>query len=361
MPSSDAAGRASPRAAVVGTGLIGGSIGLGLRARGWHVSGRDVDVAAALRARELGALDEVGDDPDAGITFVATPVSAISSEVRHALDTTRGLVTDVGSVKAPMLELMSEARYVGGHPMAGSELDGIEGARPDLFEGATWVLTPIAATDDRALTEVRAAVTALGAEVVTLAPDRHDTMVALVSHVPHLTAAALMKLADERSSEHRALLRLAAGGFRDMTRVAAGQPGIWPDICAENRIAIVDELDRLIEALAEMRAVVEKNDREGLVETLERARAARVALPARFARPEELSEVRVPIPDRKGEVARITTLATDFDVSIADIEIAHSAEGPQGVLIMLVESTLAERLAAGLAEHGYKPSVHTLQ
>jgi prephenate dehydrogenase len=204
-------------------------------------------------------------------------------------------------------------------------------------------------------------VTALGAEVVTLPPERHDTMVALVSHVPHLTAAALMKLADERSSEHRALLRLAAGGFRDMTRVAAGHPGIWPDICAENRVAIVDELDRLIDALGEMRAVVEKNDRDGLVETLERAREARVALPSRFARPEDLCEVRVPIPDRKGEVARITTLATDLDVSIADIEIAHSAEGPQGVLIMLVESALADRLAEGLAAHDYKPSVHTLQ
>jgi prephenate dehydrogenase len=351
----------APRAAIVGTGLIGGSIGLALRARGWHVTGRDADPAAASRALELGALDAIGDDPDAALTFVATPVGVIPGEIERTLAATTGLVTDVGSVKAPMLELMADTRYVGGHPMAGSELEGVDGARADLFEGATWVLTPIPGTDDRALTTIRAAITSFGAEVVTLPPDRHDTMVALVSHVPHLTAATLMTLADERSSEHRALLRLAAGGFRDMTRVAAGHPGIWPDICAENRTAIVDELDRLIEALSEMRTVVEKNDRAGLVGVLERARDARVALPARFARPEDLCEVRVPIPDRKGEVARITTLATDLDVSIADIEIAHSAEGPQGVLIMLVESALAERLAYGLSEHGYRPSVHALQ
>ena len=113
-------------------------------------------------------------------------------------------------------------------------------------------------------------------------PERHDTMVALVSHVPHLTAATLMKLADERSTEQRALLRLAAGGFRDMTRIAAGHPGIWPDICAENRVAIVDELDQLIDALSEMRDVVEKNDRDGLMQMLER-RAARRGSPCRPA------------------------------------------------------------------------------
>jgi prephenate dehydrogenase len=186
-------------------------------------------------------------------------------------------------------------------------------------------------------------------------------MVALVSHVPHLTAATLMTLADERSAEQRALLRLAAGGFRDMTRIAAGHPGIWPDICAENRLAIVDELDQLIESLARVRAIVDKGDREGLVEVLERARRARVALPARFGRPDELAEVRVPIPDRKGVLARITTLATELDVSIADIEIAHSAEGREGVLMLLVEAAEADRLAAAVADAGFKPSVHPLR
>ncbi len=346
---------------MIGTGLIGGSIGLRLREQGWYVTGRDADPRASARALELGALDAVGDDTDAEITFVATPVGSVADEVRTALGRTRGLVTDVGSVKAPMLELMSDPRYVGGHPMAGSELEGVDGARPDLFEGATWVLTPVEATDDQALTTVRSIISSLGADVVALAPERHDTMVALVSHVPHLTAATLMKLADERSTEQRALLRLAAGGFRDMTRVAAGHPGIWPDICAENRTAIVDELDQLIEALTEMRNVVDKNDREGLMAMLERAREARVAMPARFARVEQLAEIRVPIPDRTGVLAEITTLATELDVSIADIEIAHSAEGREGVLILLVEAGVGPRLVEGLVGAGFKPSLHPLQ
>ena len=309
----------------------------------------------------MGALDAIGDDADADLTFVATPVGVIADEVRRALAETQGLVTDVGSVKTPMLELMNDPRYVGGHPMAGSELEGVDGARANLFEGATWVLTPVGGTDDQALTTIRSVISSFGAEVVALPPERHDTMVALVSHVPHLTAATLMKLADERSTEQRALLRLAAGGFRDMTRIAAGHPGIWPDICAENRVAIVDELDQLIDALSEMRDVVEKNDRDGLTQMLERARSARVAMPARFGRPDELTEVRVPIPDRTGVLAQITTLATELDVSISDIEIAHSAEGREGVLMLLVETDQADRLVDGLSAAGFKPSARPLQ
>jgi prephenate dehydrogenase len=351
----------SGRANVVGAGLVGGSIGLALRAQGWHVTGRDVDGDRARRAVELAAFDEIGLDPGADVTFVATPVGVIGDAVHDALRLTAGIVTDVGSVKSPMLGLMTDPRFVGGHPMAGSELEGVDGARADLFEGRTWVLTPVEATDADAYQRVQAIVTSFGAEVVAIAPERHDSMVALVSHVPHLTATTLMRLADERSEEHRALLRLAAGGFRDMTRIAAGHPGIWPDICAENRVAIVGELDRLIEALGEVRAMVEGSDRELLMKSLEQARAARLNLPARFSRPEELSEIRIPIPDRKGELARVTTLATELDVSVFDIEIAHSAEGPQGVVILTVESALAERLQGGLMAQGYRPSLRPLE
>jgi prephenate dehydrogenase len=349
------------RAEVVGTGLIGGSIGLALRAQGCFVTGSDRDGRTARRALELGALDAVGEDPDAEITFVATPVGVVAHLVKEALARSRGLVTDVGSVKTPMLPLMDDARYVGGHPMAGSELEGVDGARADLFEGATWVLTPTAGTDDEAFTAVRSIVSSFGAEVIALPPERHDSMVAVVSHIPHLTAATLMRLADERATEHRALLRLAAGGFRDMTRVAAGHPGIWPDICAENRDAIVDELDRLIESLREVQGIVADGDRAGLVAALEQARTARTALPARFHRPQDLAELRITIPDRKGVLAEITTLASELDVSIADIEIAHSSEGPQGVLILLVEGPVGGRLYDGLVAQGYRPSLRALE
>ena len=344
-------------ALIVGVGLIGGSVGLCLREAGWNVLGRDRSTSCLERALAVGAIDSiapVGFLDDVDLTFVATPVGVIANEVEVALRDTTGFVTDVGSVKTPLLELMENPRFIGGHPMAGSEQEGVDGSRSDLFEGRTWVLTPIETTDDETLATIRSIVSGFGAEVVSLPAAQHDSMVAIVSHVPHLTAASLMGLADERSIEHRSLMRLAAGGFRDMTRIAASHPGIWPDICNENREAIVTELDRLVAALSSVRSIVADGDRDALVSILERARSARLALPARFARAEDLAELRIPVADQKGALAGITMIATELDVSIADIEIAHSVEGDEGVVILLVEAANGALLRDGLTARGYK-------
>jgi prephenate dehydrogenase len=347
------------RAVVVGTGLIGGSIGLALRDQGWHVTGRDLDAARAARALELGALDVVGHDPSAAITFVCTPVSAIAGEARAAL-AGGGVVTDVGGVKGPVVSAVDSPRFVGGHPMAGSEQEGMDGADPCLFDGATWVLTPTVATDAAAYALVRSVVSSLGADVVALAPERHDELVATVSHVPHLAAATLMALAAGGVTERGPMLRLAAGGFRDMTRIAAGHPGIWPDICAENRLAIVGALDRLVAALSSMRDLVAAGDRSGLLSALEQARAARVNLPARVARGAELVEVRVPVPDRPGVLAEITTLLGELNVNIEDLEIAHSAEGERGVLVLVVQEKAAGDTRSALLSRGFHPTTRSL-
>jgi prephenate dehydrogenase len=349
------------RAQIVGTGLIGGSLGLALRAQDWFVTGADRSSEVAERALALGAVDAVGRDARAEVTFIATPVGAVHEEVRAALDAGARLVTDVGSVKTPMLDLMDDPRFVGGHPMAGSELEGVEGSRADLFEGATWVLTPVPGTDDEAFAEVRSLVSSVGASVVAIPPDRHDALVAMVSHVPHLTAATMMRRAAARSEEHQAVLRLAAGGFRDMTRIAAGHPGIWPDICNENRDAIVAELDELITGLTDVRAIVADGDRDRLLDVLSQARRARVNLPARVARPEDLVELRLTIPDRKGVLGPIFMLATDLDVSIVDFEVAHSMEGPEGVLIVVVDADRGERFRGGLMAQGYRPSMRPVE
>ena len=361
--SSPIRGESGNRALVVGVGLIGGSIALALRRAGWTVLGRDrssSSLEAALAGGVIDGVAEPGPVPDVDITFVATPVGAISDEVRRALAETGGLVTDAGSVKSGLVPLMVDPRFVGGHPMAGSELEGIDGARADLFEGRTWVLTPVPSTDDDALARVRTIVSEMGADTVFLPPDAHDAMVAVVSHVPHLTAASLMGLAASAATEHRGLLRLAAGGFRDMTRIAAGSPSIWPDICVENADAIVTQLDALITALGEVRTLVAEQDRGALLTLLDRARSARVALPARFTHTAELAELRVPIVDEKGALARITMQAAELDVSIVDIEIAHSVEGDGGVLILIVEAVNGDRLLRGLAESGHRPVLRSL-
>src|SRR6516165_9544504 len=188
------------KACVVGTGLIGGSNGLALRRPGWEVSGIDVDEARASRALELGALDVVVREPGAELTFIATPAGVTASAANRAL-AGGGIVTDVAGVKAGIVAAVAHPRFVGGHPMAGSEQEGVEGADAGLFEGATWVLTPTTHTDPVAFATVRSVVSQLGANVVELPAARHDDMVALVSHVPHLTAATLMNLAADTALE----------------------------------------------------------------------------------------------------------------------------------------------------------------
>lgn len=348
------------RANVIGLGLIGGSIGLALKARGWRVHGQDTDPQRTAEAERLGAIDGAGLDGGAEITFVATPVLAVADAVKEALVATVGLVTDVGGVKGPVVAAVHDARYLGGHPMAGSEQEGLGGADPEMFEGAVWVLTPTAATTDGVFAAVASVVSGLGAEVVALPAERHDALVAVVSHVPHLAAASLMSLADQRAEEHAALLRLAAGGFRDMTRVASGHPAIWPDICAENRTAIVGALDGLIGELSTMRQIVADDDRDALLATLTRARSARANLPSRVARPQDLAEVRIPIPDRPGAAAEVFTLAAELGVNIADFEVVHSAEGDKGILYLLVEATNGDLFRGGLIARGFRPGVRRL-
>jgi prephenate dehydrogenase len=349
----EAAGR---RAQVVGLGLIGGSLGLGLRARGWYVTGDDADDARAARARELGVVDDVGTDRRAELTFVATPAGVVAAEATAALVAGTGVVTDVAGVKAPVTEAVTDPRFVGGHPMAGSEQVGLDGADPDLFVGATWVLTPTGSTDPQAYATVAAVVAALGANPVALPPLRHDELVAVVSHVPHLAAATLMNLATDASTEHGTLLRLAAGGFRDMTRIAAGHPGIWPDVVVSNRAGIVRVLDDLIAELADVRRIVDEADRGGLLKLLERARHARVNLPTGAPDADRTVEVRVPVPDRPGVLAEVLTLAGELGINVFDIEIAHSAEGERGVLVLVVDDTEVATLRAALAGRGYRTS-----
>jgi prephenate dehydrogenase len=320
-------------------------------------------VAAAAQAR--GAIDEVGEDPDAAVVFVATPLGPVA-EVARAVLARPGrradqVVTDVAGVKVPVVGAVDDATFVGGHPMAGSEQLGVAGATADLFAGATWVLTPTEVTDAGAFARLRQVVSSLGAEVLALAPEQHDALVAVVSHVPHLTAAALMNLADTVAERHGALTRLAAGGFRDMTRVAAGHPAIWPDVCAENAVAIVATLGDLIEALTAMRRRVADGDRTGLYESLEHAAHARRALPAGVTRIETLAEVRVPVPDRPGVLASVTTMAGELGINIHDLEIAHSVEGDYGVMVLVVDDADVSRFCVALAGLGFHAVARSLE
>jgi prephenate dehydrogenase len=355
------------RVAVVGTGLIGGSVGLALGARGYDVAGFDHDERRLARAKELGAITEAAaslDDAVAGaeLVVVAVPVGAIADAVVAALDAGAAAVTDVGSVKKSVVAEVerqrpdASARFVGGHPMAGSEQDGVDGADASLFVGATWTLTPTANTDERAYTLVLRIIRELGADVVSISPEHHDELVAMVSHVPQLAASTLMDVATTNEDDRRTLMRLAAGGFRDMTRIAAGHPAIWPDILTTNREAVLGALDAYVAALSRARDLVAAGERDQLLILLERARLARRNLPVGASMATDLVELRVPVPDRPGVIAEVTTLAGRLGVNIADFEIAHSAEGGRGVIVLIVAAADAVAFESGLHELGYTSS-----
>jgi prephenate dehydrogenase len=203
-------------------------------------------------------------------------------------------------------------------------------------------------------------VASFGADVLTLDPDQHDRLVATVSHVPHLTAAALMQMAAARGQADTTLLRLAAGGFRDMTRIAAGDPGMWLDVCAENRDAIVEVLDELLDALGDLRSVVVQGDPAGLESRLRAAQLARRSLPLGAPPAEQLSEVRVLIPDQPGELAAVTALATERSINVYDVEVAHSVDERGGRLLLVVDAERAGELVDALGARGRVASAHEL-
>lgn len=354
------------RLAIVGTGLIGGSIGrrvAEVRA-GLEVAAWDRDPAAAAAAVALGAATRAADSIEsavegADLVVVAVPVDRIA-EVLAALAPhlgTGAIVTDVGSAKAEVVaagERLLGDRFVGGHPMAGSERHGIEAADPTLFEDAWWIVTPTSVTSDRAYRRVAALVTDLGARPVAIDPGAHDALVARLSHLPQLAAAALVSEA-AAAGDRESLLGLAAGGFRDVTRIAASDPGLWVAILQANRDSVLTALDGYARRLGELRELLASDRWDGLQSFLGDARRARLEL---FAKPVPTGEsaiLTMLIPDRPGVLAEVTTQAGELGANIEDLKIFHSTEGGRGRLELIVAgpeaaAALEERLT-GLGYH----------
>jgi prephenate dehydrogenase len=299
------------KVAVLGVGLIGGSIGLAARARaGARVCGWDPDAEACARALALGALDTCAADiagavAGADVVFVATPVGALAQTVRAALESAgaQTIVTDVGSTKRELLEAITDARFLGGHPLAGSELSGVAHAREDLFAGATWYLSappPVAgsrspapgrstlpagavsascaaAAREAPYERLQPLIQSFGARPVAIDPDAHDRLMASVSELPHILANLLV--AQAAASPGDPPRDFAAGpSFRDATRVAGSNTAIWTDIYLSNRDALLAAIDELTARLAQVRAMLAAEDGQQLAAWNERARAEREAL-----------------------------------------------------------------------------------
>ena len=349
---------------VVGCGLLGTSVGLALRARGVEVWLDDHNPEHLRTATGLGAGVPVTDPSGAALVVVAVPPDHLGSVVVDALRSTGAFVTDVGSVKSAPLDVVAAAvdpadlgRYVGSHPMAGSERSGPLAAAATLFDGRPWAVTPHGSASPAAVDAVTALVEACGAQAFTFTPEAHDEAVARTSHVPHLMAALVAGRLASAPAEH---LALSGQGVRDVTRVAAGDPALWEQILTANSVAVTGllhevraDLDRLLEAL-------EARDGEArptLSTLLASGVAGTAAIPGKHGGPPvATTSVYVALPDHPGELGRLFGHVGESGVNIEDVRIDHDPGRPVGQVELLVAESAAARLVEALGSRGW--SVH---
>jgi len=334
------------RVAILGVGLIGGSIGLAARGRaGATVCGYDLDARVRASALELGAVDAEAADVQsavagADVVFVATPLGALAQSVGAALQSAGGdcVVSDVGSTKRALADAGADERFIGGHPLAGAETAGVEHAREDLFEGATWYLTPAQGSTAGVLYErLHRLLSSFGAQPTAIDPDTHDRLMACVSHLPHVLANLLVtQAANLLGGEDSPRMPAVGPSFRDATRVAGANSAIWTDIYMSNRDALIAGIDEFAARLGDVRAALSAGEAAAVTAWNERARTDREALLGAGLTGGPVHEIRVSVPNRPGVIADIALALGRAGVNIADMALSPSEDNRQGVVALWI-------------------------
>lgn len=360
---------------IIGMGLIGASVAGGVR-EAWpeiRLTGIDVDERTRALSLEKGLVDEALDDSDprfaellksdCDLVILATPVDADEPYLKTIAESGyAGIVTDTASTKERVTKMAAETlrfpqNFVPGHPMAGSEVNGIDGARADLFQGAYWILCPSEDTPPDHIPALHELITGLGARVIVIPPENHDRAVAAVSHVPHFVASSLVILAARAADEQQTVMRLAAGGFKDTTRIAAGSPNLWCGIAFDNAEQVRAGLADMRDILGAFADALEAGDRETLTRLLKDAADVRRSLPAAWVpSSERLLEVRIPISNHPGAVAEATTIASEVGCNIQSIEIDHVTEDRAFLSMILTDEGDIGQLSTKLIGAGYAVS-----
>jgi prephenate dehydrogenase len=352
------------KVAVLGVGLIGGSIGLAARRRAdAEVCGYDPDERVRAEALAVGALDSQAGDvagavAGADVAFVAAPVGVLVETVRLALDSAGPdcVVSDVGSTKRLLADVGADERFIGGHPLAGAETAGVENAREDLFDGATWYLTPAQGSTAGVLYErLHRLLTTIGAQPTAIDADTHDRLLASVSHLPHVLANELAaQAASSIGGEERRRLPAVGPSFRDATRVAGANSSIWTDIYMSNRDALVGSIDEFVNGLSEVRAMLLAGDPVAVTAWNDGARSNRDALLGAGLSGGAAHELRVSVPNRPGVIADIALALGREGVNIADMALSPSADNSQGVVALWIGGDeRAARAQELIAELGF--------
>jgi prephenate dehydrogenase len=343
--------------AVLGVGLIGGSIGLAARARlDGEVAGFDPDGGLLDRAAELGAIDSAHDTvasavEGAELIFCAAPVLALPGVATEALEAAGEdcAVTDVGSVKREVIAALgSDSRFIGGHPLAGAETSGVENSRADLFEGARWYLTPSSNTSGLLYDRVQRAIADMGGRPQAIEAETHDRLMATISHLPHVVANVLVTQAATALSEEAEHLPEVGPSFRDATRVAGANPAIWGDIFAGNREAVAVEIEAAVARLSEAAELVRSGDRDAVIAWQEQAGRRRRELIETEIAGGPLHELRVRVPNRPGIVAELALELGRAGVNIEDMALYPTADMTSGAISLYIAGDDEAERAEGL-------------
>ena len=346
------------RIAVLGVGLNGGSIGLAAKRRlDAEVAGHDPDAAILDRAVELGVLDSAHDSvapavAAADLVFCAAPVGELPELVAGALAASppEAVVTDVGSTKRDLVAAVAEGddagRFIGGHPLAGAETAGVEGARADLFEGARWYLTPTERSSGVHYDRLQRAIADLGARPQAIDAGTHDRLMATVSHLPHVLANVLVSQAAAASADESERIPEVGRSFRDSTRVAGANPAIWSDIFATNSEAVAGEIDAAVERLQDAAELLRSGDADAVAAWHRGAFEDRRALLEGAAAGGPLEELRVVVENRPGTVAEIALALGEAGVNIEDMALDPAADMETGAITLWIAGEDAARRAA---------------
>jgi prephenate dehydrogenase len=344
--------------AVVGVGLIGGSIALaareraGARVTGWDPADGALEQALARGALDAGAGSAAEAVAAADAVFVAAPVAGLPDAVRAALDAApaTAVVTDVGSTKRAVTAAVDDPRFIGGHPLAGAETAGVAHARADLFEGATWYLTPTARTEGVLYERLHRLLADLGARPQAIDAETHDRMMAAVSHLPHVLANVLVAQAARALSEDPGNGRLPHAGpsLRDATRVAGAPNAIWRDIYLSNADVLGDLLEDTIDRLARVRDALRTRDGDAVAAWNASAGADRRRLLAAQVAGDEVVELRASVPNRPGVVAEVALALGRASVNIVDMALHPAPDNASGVVALWIAGEDAAREAEGL-------------
>lgn len=339
---TEASDEPSFRLAIVGLGLIGGSVGLAARQRlGAEVVGFDPDPAVRAKALERGAVTAVVEEPSAfprqvDVVVIAAPIAGLARHVNEACRFFDGaVVTDVGSTKAALVAAHPRDPYIGGHPLAGAEVAGVEHARADLFANATWYLTPRAASEGILLERLHRFVVGLGAVPTIIDAADHDRLMAAFSHVPHVVANALVTQATRALGDEA--IPVVGPSFRDATRVAGANPPLWAGIYDANRDAVLDGLDATIALLAEARDLLARGGGTAALETWQaEAQHQRRALLDVGMTGGELTEIRRVVPNRPGVVADLALTLSRAGINIHDMTLSPQPDFRSGEVALWV-------------------------